>query len=533
MEDETTWPPAFKTLSSSACSTALVGSHATYNVGPGKTYTELTQVPWLSLVAGDVVNIYYRAAAYKTKIGLRAQGTAAQPVYINGVTDSSCNRPIIDGDGAVMADDAKAVNFGGYGYSNGVYDDGIQGLGLFIIYWTGTEMTDARNYYVPKYITIQNLKLMNANVNKQYTNSVGVVKNYAYAASGIYAVRVQHLSVENCEITANGNGVFTNTRGGSTSDYSSYFIARRNKIYGNGNASRSTEHNLYIQGKRSLYEGNYLGQAYGGSTVKDRSSASVFRYNYIQSSARALDLVESEEEYYDIVKVDPLYNYAWVYGNVIINDINLSLGLSARPIHFGHDNTTSRSRKGTLFFYGNTYVQRSTSSTYYYSTVFQVGGNDDDYPDSAAHVEASGNVFWSDNGTTIWRFLSSTRTGRLVLKGTNYIPTGWDATEKTSISYTGNSTSGWTSTGLSMVDTTGNTAIVGDTRSNAPALNSSTLAPTSSSPFLNKGIAGPSTTPTGATAANLTIQGEYTSPLGVKARVLNGSAWDLGAFELP
>ena len=42
-----------------ACSTALQGTR-TYDVGPGKTYEELTSVPWLSLEAGDVVNIYYR-----------------------------------------------------------------------------------------------------------------------------------------------------------------------------------------------------------------------------------------------------------------------------------------------------------------------------------------------------------------------------------------------------------------------------------------------------------------------------------------
>ena len=30
----------------------LTGSHQTYNVGPGQTYTELTDVPWLSLQSG-------------------------------------------------------------------------------------------------------------------------------------------------------------------------------------------------------------------------------------------------------------------------------------------------------------------------------------------------------------------------------------------------------------------------------------------------------------------------------------------------
>ena len=37
----------------------LVGAHATYNIGPGKKYADLTSFPWLNLKAGDVVNIYY------------------------------------------------------------------------------------------------------------------------------------------------------------------------------------------------------------------------------------------------------------------------------------------------------------------------------------------------------------------------------------------------------------------------------------------------------------------------------------------
>ena len=66
---------------------ARTGTHTTYNVGPGQSYTEPDTVPWGALQAGDVVNIYYRSTPYRWKIGLRGQGTQSAPIVINGVRD--------------------------------------------------------------------------------------------------------------------------------------------------------------------------------------------------------------------------------------------------------------------------------------------------------------------------------------------------------------------------------------------------------------------------------------------------------------
>jgi len=497
------WPPPSRNLSSSACSTRLVGKRNTYDVGPGKQYTELTDVPWLSLQGGDVVNIHYRSTPYRTKVGLRPLGTATAPVYINGVTDTSCNRPMVSGAGAVTAKDAIAANFFPL----------VSNLGVFTIFRLPT---DSRDTYTPGYITIQNLHISGASSKNTFTNHTGATQAYDDGAAAIYAVRVNHLTVENCEITGNGNGVFTNTRGGSSIDHSAYLVFRRNKIHLNGNANRSTEHNFYTQGYRVLFEGNDIGQAYGGSSLKDRSSGTVIRYNRVIASARALDLVETEEEYATTVQSDPLNDFAWVYGNVIINDYYQPLGISGRPIHFGFDNTPSRARKNTLFFYGNTYINRSTWTKWYYTTVFQLGGNDDwlPYPDMA--VEASGNVFWNDDGSTQWRFLANNTNGKIRFRGTNYLPTN---------RYQDDSVVSGTST--RRYDYTGHTMIEGD----APGIDAATFVPSSTSPVLNKGILGPSFTPAAATAANLVVDREFTAPFGTRARVLKGAAQDLGAFE--
>jgi hypothetical protein len=490
----TAWPPQISNLSNtSSCSSALRGSARTINVGPGQTYSELTQVPWLSLAAGDVVNVYYRATPYRTKFGLRARGTATQPVVINGVTDAACNRPEISGDGAVTAADAVAAKF---------WPD-IQSLGLIQIHRGPSDSDDT---YRPEHITIQNLKLTGTHHTKSFTGVNGGRDSYDPFASAIYALRVAYLTVENCEITGNNMGIFTNSRGNNPLDYSAYTIIRRNKIHLNG-SGRSTEHNLYLQSYRTLVEGNYIGAVAGGegSALKDRSSGTVIRYNHIVSGARALDLVEAEED--SAVPKDPLYNYAWVYGNLIVNDFSQP-SYSVREIHWGCDNNCARARKGTLFFYNNTLINRSRQSQVYYTTIFHMNP---DIPASSM-IEARSNIF-ANEGDSEYHFLAEA--GRVNLRGTNFLPTGW---MKGKDSVTG------------VLDQTGATAV---TQANA-GLSAEGLPSSSASWLQGKAAATDAAAGTallGLSLENLRVTHQYQSPQAWVPRAASGSGLDLGAFE--
>jgi hypothetical protein len=474
------WPPAPVVSPGTACSVALKGSHATYDVGPGRTITELTDVPWLSLQAGDVVNVFYRAEPYRTKIGLRAQGTAQAPVIINGVTDANCNRPVISGEQAVTATDSRKAAFG----------KEIQSSGLIQIYRSPTDPYDT---FTPRYITIQNLKLTGAKAGKTYQNLTGAAATYDYFSAAIYAVRVHNLTVENCEITGNGLGVFTNTKGDTIDGFSANVIIRRNRIYDNGNAGRQTEHNLYIQARHALYEGNYIGQAIGGSSIKDRSSGTVIRYNKILASARALDLVETEEENSSNVESDPLYPYAWVYGNIIINDSQLPNGFAVNLTHWGFDNNLAKSRSGTLFFYQNTVINRVPQNAFWYIVPFQIGT--DGHAPATTKVESASNIYWQQSNSE-WRFLSSV--GALQFIGTNYVPTNWWSTVPGQIAD---------------VRTAGANLIVG-----LDAKLDDNFVPLADSPVLNQPLLGPSTTPAGACAPNLTVMHQYKEGIGIARR---------------
>lgn len=529
------WPPAFVPSSNSACSTPLIGSHQTYDVGPGKAYTELTDVPFMSLVAGDVVNIYYRSTPYRTKFGLRAKGTAAQPVIINGVTDGACNRPVISGDGAVSATDLKTKPISG----------GIDNLGLILIYRTSTDPdatfssnpsdTDPSHTYTPQYITIQNLKLTGANETTSFKNPSGVTTKYDPFGGAIYAVRVSHLTVENCEITDTGTGIFVNSKGQSYFDFSDNTIIRRNLIYGNGSVNTETIHNLYIQSRRALYEANYIGHLKlnaPGSTLKDRGSGAVIRYNYIVATARALDLVESEEEYYSNVKADPLYDYAWVYGNTIYDDKDANGGTN--PVHWGYDNNVNASHKGTMFFYANTYYLKAKNS--FNIQIFQFANNDQNMTiDSKYRIEAFNNIFWNDDGSTSANFMS--HLGNVILTGTNFMPANYG------LFYNGTGTGTLTTSGSIML---GNPVQGTTTGIVLPSLSTVVLAfpaspysitPMSLAPLSNSSVIGqaqnigPSFYPTGVSSDNLKVVGQYTFPIGAKTRTTSNAKFSLGAQE--
>ena len=69
--------------------------------------TDMDNVPWGALGAGDVVNIYWKATPYTRKWGMGRNadrlGTESNPIVINGVTDASGLRPQFNWNGCRTA----------------------------------------------------------------------------------------------------------------------------------------------------------------------------------------------------------------------------------------------------------------------------------------------------------------------------------------------------------------------------------------------------------------------------------------------
>jgi hypothetical protein len=68
---------------------------AIYEVGPNKPRTDIGQVPWESLQAGDTVLIHGRSNPYKEKWVICRQGTQAAPITVRGVPGPAGELPII------------------------------------------------------------------------------------------------------------------------------------------------------------------------------------------------------------------------------------------------------------------------------------------------------------------------------------------------------------------------------------------------------------------------------------------------------
>jgi hypothetical protein len=481
----------------------LVGAHATYNIGPGQKYPDLTSFPWLSLKAGDVVNIYYAPTPYATKFALRAAGTAAKPVIINGVADAQGRLPTITGEDAATAKDA--IKQGYFATSGGSI---IETYGVIVMF----RGADDAYGYKASHVTIQNLRVTGGGNGNSFTDHTGKTQPYANFAAGLYVVAAQFLTIQNDEIFGNGLGVFVNNQNDvAGSSFSTTVPGNYN--HDNGVVNDYLEHNLYVQGVRSLYEGNYIGQLIAGApggSLKDRSSGPVVRYNTIVSSARAIDLVDSENGS-TITNSDPLYNYGWVYGNLIIDDFSLPDTGSGDLIHWGGDSTNyDEYHNGPLYFYDNTIVVKATQAQAYSLALF-------DMPTAKQTIVLANNVI-AHTGTSMLypcaNSLDDGTVGTLSFTGTN-----WFAP--------------YVNNGKCKLDKSGGSFLAGK-----PALTAGYRLPTGS-PAIGRGLAYPSgvTLPSPASVANLKVTQQYT--LIPNANTVEPSfaaratVTDLGAFPYP
>ena len=338
----------------------------TFDVGPGQTHADTDTVPWATLVAGDVVNIHYRPEPY-SKFGMRARGTAANHVVVNGVTDSEGRRPAI----GAQTRTAAGCNPGGPENVFSAVPEYGEALGVIVI---KRGSTDSYFDYKPEFIDIKNLDIGGALYQTDYTTLAGATAKYGPAAS-IYLLPSKDILIENCVIHDSAFGVFTMAKDGLLSQACENITVRTCRITQCGRVGSFLEHGIYMQATNPVVEGCYLGKLRAGatgSTMKSRSARDIIRYNWIETSMRAIDMVHSEEQDDDGILVQPQYGVDYVYGNVIVND---GPATAINPIHYGGDNdgeddgtefpaylpsNPNRYRRH-LFFFGNTVYQAPTS----------------------------------------------------------------------------------------------------------------------------------------------------------------------------
>lgn len=298
--------------------------HATvFNVGTGKKYQKISQVPFDELLPGDMVKIHYRKSPYKENIVLNQSGTKERPIVILGISKNG-KRPVIDGSSAIQTKRQMPSHFG-----RGLITIGDQSPANYVI--------------------VKNLNLQDANNSKGYYLD-GKLIQYKDNVAGIFVWKGKHVTVSDCKISSCGNGILSNAAPDVV-----HLTINRCLIYNNGNHRDpygSQEHNIYIQGKESIVQFCRFGPLISdGQNLKDRGHKTIIRYNWIEGGmSRQLDLVD---------RIEYKNAHAYVYGNVIVQGRKIR---NHNMIHWGGDSGYSRS--GTLFFFNNTVIGKAIDTRF-------------------------------------------------------------------------------------------------------------------------------------------------------------------------
>lgn len=375
----------------------LTARGATYEVGPGKTLASIGEVPWESLVAGDVVNIYWRSTPYKEKWVIGVNGTAANPITIHGVPDPATGAlPVIDGDGATTRTQLD--------YTNEVR----------AVIKIGT--ANVPNSTSPTYIVVENLDVKSARPPYTFTRTTGASATYATNAAAIWVETGDNITIRNCIIRDSGNGFFS-------SSLSSNILVDGCFFTENGISGSILEHSNYTESNGITFQFNHMGPLRAGclgNNLKDRSSGLIVRYNWIESGNRQLDLVDSDTLY-----TQANYAATYVYGNVLIEPDGAG---NSQIVHFGGDSGTTAEYRTNLFFYGNTVVSTRTGNT----TLFRLSA-------PGQTCDARNNVFFAQAGGSFLAMMEND--GTLNLRN-NWLNTGFVSTHNGSLAGTVNDLGG-------------------------------------------------------------------------------------------
>ncbi|RJR42624.1 MAG: right-handed parallel beta-helix repeat-containing protein [Deltaproteobacteria bacterium] len=355
---------------------------AVYEVGPGKPYVNIGDVPWESMAPGDQVLIHWRPEPYKEKWVIAVEGTEQQPCIVRGVANVSGELPVIDGNGATTR---TSLNFWNE-------DRGVIKIGG----------ANSPAVETPRWLVVENLDIRSARPPHQFTGRYGVT-NYTNNAASMYVENGQNVTIRNCVIHNSGNGLFVSAA-------SRNILIEGCWIYDNGIEGSIYQHNTYTAALGIVYQFNRFGPLRAnclGNNLKDRSAGLVVRYNWIEGGNRQLDLVDAEDSS-DLVN-DPSYRQTFVYGNILIEP---EAAGNSQIIHYGGDSGNENIyRKGTLYFYHNTVVSTRPDNT----TLLRLSTNDET-------CDCRNNIVWTAASGGHLALLNAA--GMLHLKN-NWLKTGW------------------------------------------------------------------------------------------------------------
>lgn len=325
----------------------------TYNIGPGQTYPTISSLSWNLLKPGDLVNIHY--AVYHEKLVISQSGTADKRINIVGIPDSTGHLPVLDGTNATTA-----KQFGmAWKPVEAQYEVFIDNPKV----WPG---------YV-SFVNISRLEIRGAYRGSDttpltFTDENGTVTPYQFDGCGILVQAGRHLTIKNCKIHDNGNGLFVS---GNNDNLEIYVLG--NYIYNNGNVGRYGEHNVYTEARGIYFKYNHFGPIKVGAVsdcVKDRSAGTVFTRNLVEGGQHCLDLVDPQANQTNAL-ADPRFKETTVTNNIFI----VHNGDATSLINFGGDTYIPANDRFHLTLDHNTFVVIKDQKSAWYVCILKCTEN--------------------------------------------------------------------------------------------------------------------------------------------------------------
>lgn len=361
------------------CRAALAGQ---YEVGPGKEYKAVIDVPWEKLAPGDTVLIHWRSEPYKEKFNIAVEGTREAPFTVRGVPGPNGELPVIDGRDAVTRPGAAFGNENRSVVQVGPFKDKAA---------------------VPSNIVIENLEIRSGRSPYTFTDSGGARAEYLDMSSSVRWFACDGVTMRNCVIHDSGNGTLSSHDTMRITVEGCYY--HDNGFDGDGGVG---VHSTYTETLGFTYQYNRFGELRAGcpgSNVKDRSSSNVVRYNWIEGGNKSIDFPDSRDS--EMTRNDPGYRRTFCYGNILIKPAD---NPSEEMVTYGGDMGEEQYyRKGTLYFYNNTCVSMRARTT-----IFKIKTDSE-------RVDARNNIFYTTHdGKTLAVMYSN---GRMVARN-NWVKPG-------------------------------------------------------------------------------------------------------------
>lgn len=370
-------------------SSVLNGTGTTYNVGPGQTYT--TPGAFFNAITpgpGDTINLYPTISGssvvpYTDCILLGSRGTPLAPITYQGQPDPTTGLYPVFNCQFGTADTAYAAR----AVASGNYN-----LGAF---WIG-KRANATYGFNPGYIVVKNIEFSGAysNATSPVVNGYVTVNGVQHSwgpAAGIYIEACENLTIQNCTVDNNGDGIFG--AGHPAYDRALFDVQLlNNSIYNNSgtNGSVDQSHNSYMEGIRVTYQGNNYGPIRTGGLgngLKDRSPGPVVRCNYVGGGGALIEHCEPQNQSGLSEVMTSLVGSVHIYENILYT----SPGSGASAVWGGGDQGLEQiSTQATYYVYHNTCVIQN-NQTAGPNPVFKVSVTTISYPSEL--LDARNNVF--------------------------------------------------------------------------------------------------------------------------------------------